>query len=247
MSPTTPLSSEQVRGYLERLRLTEAPQADAAGLAQLHRAHLLSVPFENLDIHLGRPLSLSLDDLYSKIVERRRGGFCYELNGLFAALLETLGFVVYRMSARVNSQVTGVLGHPFDHLCLRVLLAEPWLCDVGFGRGFLRPLHLTNAAWQSDGQDDYRIQAGAPEWTLENRERLLYVFDPTPRRLVEFEPMCSYHQTSPDSPFLRGRLWTIATERGRVTLRGDTYVLEVDGVVSERKATLNDWSRVRGS
>jgi N-hydroxyarylamine O-acetyltransferase len=101
---------------------------------------------------------------------------------------------------------------------------------------------LTNAAWQSDGQDDYRIQAGAPEWTLENRERLLYVFDPTPRQLSEFESMCRYHQTSPDSPFLRGRLWTIATERGRETLHGYTYASEVDGVVNHRVATEADWA-----
>ena len=240
------LSPEQSARYLERLGIAEAPKHDLAGLNRLHHAHLLSVPFENLDIHLGRPLSLDIDELFEKIVMRRHGGFCYELNGLFAELLEALGFVVYRMSARVNSQITGKLGPPFDHLCLRVLLAEPWLCDVGFGRGFLRPLHLVNADWQSDGHDDYRIQAGAPEWSLENRERLLYVFDPKPRQLADFVAMCRYHQYSPESPFLKGRLWTIATERGRETLHGLTWTSEVDGIVTERVATEKDWARLRG-
>src|SRR3569833_2383178 len=94
-----------VDAYLERIGAARSP-----GLAALHRLHQTAVPFENLSIHLGEPVPLTPEDLYDKIVSRRRGGFCYELNGLFALLLENLGHEVTRLAARVAG------GPPFDHL-----------------------------------------------------------------------------------------------------------------------------------
>src|SRR5215468_1867636 len=127
------VNPEQLEAYLTRIGVPQPAAADAAALRWLHRAHLLAVPFENLSIHLGEPISLDPGDLLAKVVGRRRGGFCYELNGAFALLLEALGFGVRRVAARVYGG--GKLGPPFDHLCLAVRPADdgaPWLADVGF-------------------------------------------------------------------------------------------------------------------
>jgi N-hydroxyarylamine O-acetyltransferase len=131
---------EQAAGaYLARIGVPrpaalDAVALDAAMLRTLHRAHLMTVPFENLSIHLSEPISLAAPDLLDKIVTSRRGGFCYELNGAFGLLLEALGARVDRLAARVQGE--GGLGPPFDHLALVVHLADgtgPWLADVGFG------------------------------------------------------------------------------------------------------------------
>ena len=123
--------------YTQRIHYTGSLQPTLEVLRALHKAHMLAVPFENLDIHLGRPLSLEPETLYHKIVEEKRGGFCYELNGLFAFLLKEMGFTVDLLSAQVKSQ--NGFGAPFDHLLLLVHLEEDWLVDVGFGASFLEP------------------------------------------------------------------------------------------------------------
>src|SRR6187397_3354830 len=105
------------QSYLQRINYRGEQTPTAATLRELHRAHLLTVPFENLDIHLGRPIVLEQGALFDKIVRRRRGGFCYELNGLFAALLYKLGFDVTMLSAGV-ARADGSYGPEFDHLTL---------------------------------------------------------------------------------------------------------------------------------
>jgi N-hydroxyarylamine O-acetyltransferase len=129
-------------------------------LRALHGAHLLTVPFENLSIHYGQPIILDEAALYEKIVRRRRGGFCYELNGLFVWLLRRLGFEVTLLSAGV-AQASGAYSPEFDHLALLVRHVEgaDWLADVGFGELFRRPLRLHRDAEQ-DGADGhwYRLR-----------------------------------------------------------------------------------------
>jgi N-hydroxyarylamine O-acetyltransferase len=185
---------------------------------------MYTVPFENLDIHLGRPLSLDTPALFDKIVTRRRGGFCYELNGLFCGLLRELGFRVAMVSAEVAG-ASGGFSPPFDHLALEVDLDEPWLADVGFGNGFRRPLRLNADGPQpQDGSDylitsdhEYRIlsrrDAGG-DWTPQFR------FTLQPHALTDFAERCHFHQTSPESHFTQGRICTLATPEGRVTLSG---------------------------
>src|SRR5258706_4705129 len=124
-----------VRAYLDRIGQRGPTPANETTLRSLHLAHLRTVPFENLDIHLGRDIVLDETRLFDKIVRQKRGGFCYELNGLFAELLGELGFRVTLLSARVVND--GQVGPEFDHLALRVDLDRPWLCDVGFGDSFL--------------------------------------------------------------------------------------------------------------
>ena len=131
-----------VPAYLERIRYKGPTTPDSETLRRLHRAHMLAVPFENLDIGLKREITCDEEAFVSKIVERRRGGFCYEMNGAFAALLWTVGFQVPLLSARVF-RADGSRGPDFDHLTLRVDLDQPWLADVGFGDSFLEPLRLT--------------------------------------------------------------------------------------------------------
>jgi len=145
------MDGQAVTAYLHRIGAERPLVLDAAALSALHRAHLLAVPFENLSIHLAEPISLGEDDLIGKIVTMRRGGFCYELNGAFAALLEALGAQVVRVAARVYGN--GRPGPPFDHLALVVRLADgsgPWLADVGFGSHSTYPLRYDSR----DGQDD---------------------------------------------------------------------------------------------
>ena len=132
--------------YLARIGYAGPRAPTPAVLREVHLAHLRTVPFENLSVRRGEAIVLEESALFEKIVRRRRGGFCYELNGLFAALLEALGFRVARLAGRVAAD-----GIPFDHLALRVDLDEPWLADVGFGDSFLTPLRLSSREPQEGG------------------------------------------------------------------------------------------------
>ena len=143
-----------LEGYLGRLGLDGPPPVDRAGLEQLMRAHLAAVPFDNLDVFAGRPVSVEPEVSVAKIVDRRRGGWCFELNGAFAALLEHLGFPVLRLGAAV------LLGGPttvIDHLCLEVSLDEPYLVDVGFGDSFCVPLRLNQRGPQTGGTAPFEL------------------------------------------------------------------------------------------
>ncbi|HEY3748402.1 MAG TPA: arylamine N-acetyltransferase [Pseudonocardiaceae bacterium] len=210
--------------YLARIGAAPVAEPDVSTLRELCALHVATVPFENLDIHLGNRIVLAEEALVAKIVHRRRGGFCYELNGLFAELLTTLGYRVTRLAASVFED--GILGPPLDHLALRVDLAEPWLVDVGFGRHAVYPLRLSSLDDQPDPEGVFRIQPvgdfgdvdvlhdGEPVYRLENR----------PRPLADFGPMCWYQQTSPDSGFTKRLACSIRQPDGRVTLSGTRLI-----------------------
>ncbi len=225
--------------YLERIGYDGPVEPGRETLRRLHRQHLLRVPFENLDIHLQRPFTLETPALYDKIVERRRGGFCYELNGLFAWLLRELGFDVSLHSARVVGS-DGRPGPEFDHMTLLVRLKQRWLADVGFGESFLDPMRLDSEEPYFDGHTTHRIAArGSSAFAVEQLDAgqewaPQYVFTTRARRIDEFDEMCVYHQTSPDSHFTRKRLCTLATAEGRITLAGLTLIETVGG---ERRET----------
>ena len=142
--------------YLERIGYSGPTRPSLNVLRRLHRRHLLSVPFENLDIRLHRPIVLSEAAFYDKIIKSHRGGFCYELNGSFALLLKRLGFNVSMLSSRVERK-GGRFGPDFDHMTLLVQLKEPWLVDVGFGDSFTEPKRLDISGSQSDCGKDYRF------------------------------------------------------------------------------------------
>ncbi|MFJ8920007.1 arylamine N-acetyltransferase [Streptomyces sp. NPDC102415] len=218
--------------YLERIGAARPSRADAAALRELQVRHLMAVPFENLSIHLGEDIVLEEAKLVDKIVTRRRGGFCYELNGAFAALLRALGFRVTLLQARVFGD-GGRLGIPYDHVALRVGTDDatgPWLADVGFGDHALHPLELEARTEQVDPCGRFRLRE-APQGDLDllrdgSRQ---FRLDLRPRVPADFRAGAWYHRTSPDSHFSRSLICSRRTEDGRVTLRGRTLITTVRG------------------
>jgi N-hydroxyarylamine O-acetyltransferase len=233
---------ETADAYLRRMELQPPVVADAAGLRRLHRAHQLAVPFENLSIHLAEPVSLAEDDLVAKIVRDRRGGFCYELNGLFALLLESLGAQVTRMAARVHGD--GGLGPPFDHLALLVRLPDgsgPWLADVGFGSHSVYPLLADSRAAQDDPAGTFRLaDAGAGDVDVLKDDQPQYRIETRPRSLADFAATCWYQQTSPLSHFTKGTICSRLTDSGRVSIAGRTLIQSSTGSRAEEELEEDD-------
>jgi N-hydroxyarylamine O-acetyltransferase len=235
-----------VDAYLARIGYRGPRDAAAATLRALHRAHMECVPFENLDIHAGRPIVLDEGALFDKIVRRRRGGFCYELNGLFSALLRGLGFPTTRLSAGVLD-AEGEFGPDFDHMILLVELEERWLADVGFGDSFCEPLRLDVRDHQVRDGRVYRVTHNGRQGTmLTHGRRTLpkgYRFDFDAHVLGDYEGMCRYHQSSPESPFTQKRVCSRATPTGRVTLSGLRLIVTEHGRRVERELTEREWER----
>ena len=211
-----------IKAYLERINYRGPLAPTAETLRELQVAHLLTVPFENLSIHAGQPIVLEDEALFAKIVDGRRGGFCYEANGLFAALLRALGFNVSMLSAGVANREGG-FGPDFDHMTLLVTLEERWLVDVGFGDSFREPLLLDERGEQVQGRRAYRILPDDTRLVLMQRDdgdewKAQYRFTLRPYEYPDYAEMCRYHQTSPQSHFTRARVCSLATPGGRVTL-----------------------------
>ena len=220
------MDEDVVAAYLARIAVTPPVMAGAASFRALHRAHQVAVPFENLSIHIPEPISLDEAGLVDKIVRRRRGGFCYELNGAFALLLQALGAQVTRMAARVYGD--GQIGPPFDHLALAVRLPDgsgPWLADVGFGAHSDFPLLLNSRSGQDDPARRFRLadtehgdvdvlKDGKPQYRMELRER----------SLADFLPTCWWQQTSPSSHFTRATICSRLTDQGRISISGRTLI-----------------------
>src|SRR5579864_7192220 len=234
-----------VQAYLDRIGYSGPTTPTLETLRATHRAHLLTVPFENLDIGLGRKIVIDEDAFVGKVVQLRRGGFCYELNGAFSALLRALGFQVKLLSAGV-ARDDGGRGPEFDHLALGVDLDEPWLADVGFGDSFLDTLRLRVDLEQSDPAGRFQlVQAGDRielKRVFDGNWKRQYSFTLQPRRLNDFAAMCDYHQTSPDSHFTQNKICTLPTLEGRVTLSGMRLIETTDGRKTERTLTSqNEW------
>jgi N-hydroxyarylamine O-acetyltransferase len=229
----------EIDAYLRRIGYRGSRDPTVKTLRQLHKAHLLAVPFENLDIPLGHPIILSLPSFYDKIVGHQRGGFCYELNGLFGWLLEQLGFSVVMLSARVFDGTQP--GPEFDHLVLLIEMEERLIADVGFGDSFLEPLRLDAGEEHVQHGSSYRLKGSDSERILQRRRdskwELRYVFSLTPRRLPEFSAMCKHQQTSPESPFVRKAVCSLATPDGRITLSNSRLILTVEQRREEREVT----------
>jgi N-hydroxyarylamine O-acetyltransferase len=208
--------------YLKRISYDGPVAPTPQTLRALQLAHLLAVPFENLSIHSNEPVVLNEDALFAKIVNDRRGGFCYECNGLFAGLLRGLGFDVKMLAAGVG-RPDGTFGPRFDHMTLMVTLDDRWLVDVGFGDSFLEPLLLDSRSEQVQGTRAFRIEADNDHLILARRKddgnwQPQYRFDLESHEFPAYEEMCRYHQTSPDSHFTKGVICSRATSDGRITL-----------------------------
>lgn len=259
MSTRATPSTLDPRDYLDRIHFStgedlEALEPSLGLLRALHEAHLLAVPFENLSIHYGQPIVLQEAALYDKIVRRHRGGFCYELNGMFAWLLRRLGFEVCLLSAGV-ARADGTFNPDFDHLTLLVhgLEGADWLADVGFGDSFRRPLR-----WQAEAEQDgadghlYRLRQGqddahhdAPDgqtppayWVVQQYRdaqwESQYRFTLQPHALADFVERCEYQQTSPESHFTQQRICSLALPQGRISLSDLRLITTVQGEREER-------------
>jgi N-hydroxyarylamine O-acetyltransferase len=210
----TPARRDQ---YLRRLGWDAPIAPDLATLRALHRRHLLTMPIE-----------LDPERILAKLLDRRRGGFCFELNGSFASLLRTLGFTVHLMEARVYEPNGDAL--PFGHLALRVELDAPYLADVGFGRSFDEPVRLDSRDEQEDTGGAFRlVDARDSELDLCLDGEPTYQLALPPRSYQDFAGACRWHQTSPDSIFTQGTVCTRRTSRGRDTLAGTTFLQTIDG------------------
>ena len=215
-----------IQAYFDRIGFSGSRQPTLGTLQKLMSAHLRRIPFENLSIHIGERIRLDEDWLFEKIVHRNRGGFCYELNGLFGGLLNSLGYDVSMLSARVKSSNSpdGTFGPEFDHMILKVELDEPWLVDVGFGRAFTSPLHLRVDEIQQQGPEEFKLTRDGEMYTYWRLDRdwiAEYQFTLNPHAMESFSKMCHYHQTSSQSPFTRNWMATRLSRRGRETLHQD--------------------------
>ena len=220
-----------IQTYLDRIDFHDNIVLNKDVLYKLQKKHLLNVAFENLDIHYGKKINLSLTDIYQKVVTEKRGGFCYELNGLFHRLLKQIGFNVKLISARVHTK-DAEYSPEYDHLAIIVNLEnKEFLVDVGFGKFSLKPLKLEMNQIISDSfgkfqfdkynTDYYRINE-----IKDNNLFPQYIFKNEERKLSEFTKRCKFHQTSVNSHFTKKKLISIAKNDGRITLNNSQLRLE---------------------
>lgn len=233
-----------IQTCLGRIGYDKPVKSNIETLHGVHLAHMLTIPFENLDIHLGHPIQLNEQALWDKMIVRKRGGFCYELNGLFAWLLKGIGFDVIYLNGRVYNDEGTSYGREFDHLTLMVKIpGEPStrLADVGFGDSFVKPLKLEFDIEQAQGLRAFHLEEVDDGINLWRRDfdgvwRRQYLFDLKPRNFPsDYEESCHYHQTSPKSSFTRARVISRATLEGRVTLDDQNLTITTNGQRKKRR------------
>jgi N-hydroxyarylamine O-acetyltransferase len=208
--------------YLERIGHRGKLRADLGTLVELHRRHLLSIPYENLDVLLGRPVGLDVEPIYRKLVLDRRGGWCYEMNGLFAWALERVGFNITRLAAGVGRASRGDAATG-NHLALCVHLDEPYLADVGFGDGLIEPVPIRPGPIDQRGFGFALEPLGDGWWRVHNHEwgaAPSFDFALAPGERSLFEKQCAHLQTSPESNFRQVAVVQRHVEEGLVVLRG---------------------------
>jgi N-hydroxyarylamine O-acetyltransferase len=214
-----------VDAYLERIGYEGSRRPTAETLAALQRAHMLTVPFENLEIARGGKLVLDREHNFDKVVRRRRGGWCFELNGLFAGLLEELGFTVAMLGSSVIDE-DGQESEDLVHLLLLVDLEEPLITDVGFGESSIEPIPPDTGCEITNG--GLRVR-----------------YSLRPRTIDAFAGQCERLQTSPDSPFVQKRMCSMALPDGRLTLSDLRLIETRNGVRTERVLSGEDeWRQV---
>lgn len=242
------LTPAEVQEYLARIHYSGPIEPTIDALSELHRCHMLSVPFENLSVFGKEEIFLSKDWLFDKIIRRHRGGFCFELNTLFSFLLNSFGFKHEKHAGMVFNRKTGRPGPPFDHMVLTVDIRDcTWLSDVAFGDFYMTPLRFSGSADPQKQQSGvYRIRRDGDDYFVEEKIKIIvdnsgreeaaketstaaewaprYQFDLIPRTTEAFNGMLLYHQTNPEATFTHGRICTMARPWGRVTLAGSKLV-----------------------
>ncbi|WP_133162324.1 arylamine N-acetyltransferase family protein [Hyphococcus luteus] len=216
-----------ISAYFDRIGYRGAPRVDLATLKAVHRAHVLAIPFENLDVQFGVPVSRSAGAVFDKLVTRRRGGWCYEMNGLLGWALEEIGFKVARLAAAVDRENRGdsAVG---NHLALMVTLDEPWLADAGFGKGLIEPVPLKQGPFDNGFLPCRldRIEGGWWRYRSDPQsEASSFDLHPDMREDALLENRCAWLQSNEASPFVQNAVvqrWREGEHlclRGRVLLR----------------------------
>lgn len=199
-------------------------------LKALQKQFLLHVPFENLDIHMGIPLNYSYENVFKKIVEKNRGGVCYENNSLFYEILKNIGFQVNFICGEMFAGLP--LKNDLDHMHMALIVRieeELYLVDVGNGKSFGDPLPIINKAFSQGEDAEYIVDdfndIKALYFKNSNGELTpRYVFDLFPKERKDFEQACIFIETSPESVFLKNTLASLYQEDGRVTLSGLNFI-----------------------
>lgn len=208
--------------YLKRINVDRIEQLNLDFLARLQTSHMVNVPFENLDVMNQIPITLEINSLFSKIVTQERGGFCFELNGAMNELLLNLGFEVKMTEAAVYDAVRQEFGDIRNHMTLIVNLDQLYLVDVGFGDGPRNPLPLSGGP-VSDPSGTYQIRQQDSEFYILEKHidtELIpfYKFNLNDLKLEDYQENCDWIQSSTESNFTQGKIWTIALPEGRITL-----------------------------
>lgn len=223
----------ELTGYLQRIGFEGTPRVDLQTLRGLHRAHLQAIPYENLDVQLGRAVVRDPEVIYDKLVTRRRGGWCYEMCGLHAWALEQIGFDVTPLAGGVE-RVTRGESAVGNHLVLLVRLDREYLCDVGFGDGLLEPIELVPGPVRQSFLAFSLEELGDGWWRFHNHpEGGASSFDFRLERADEslLDERCHWLQSSPDSGFVQNAVCQRHVPDGLVILRGKVLKrVTADGV-----------------
>lgn len=228
-----------LQAYLARIGFTGDALADFATLKEMMRCQLLTVPFENIDVQHRKAVSLDPEEIFMKIVDRKRGGYCYEVNGVFAMALGVLG-ISYRFAAA--RPMTYPVKRPKTHMAIVAdIRGEKWLCDLGFGSyGIREPINLE---WLDreivQGPSTYRLTIHAEsEYLLqllsEGSWMNLYEFNLSAQDWVDFEPANYLNSTHPESIFVRSLMVVLQTPTGKKVLHGDRFRVVEEGRMEER-------------
>lgn len=234
--------------YFDRICYAGAPKPDLTCVTEIMRCHLRTVPFENLDVQAGKGVSLVPEDIVEKIVDRRRGGYCYEVNGIFAMLLTALGVSWRFVGCR---PMTYPARRPRTHMAILATFdGEEWLCDVGFGSyGIRAPMRLNDSG--EVGQDFDTFQLFRPndrEYQLRARVNDAwadqYCFDLSPHEWVDFLPANWLNSTHPDTIFMKHLIVMRQTPEGREILFGDQLKRVSRHLTEVRQVAGNELSSV---
>lgn len=243
-----------VNAYLKRLNIEKRLAPDLPFLSHLQKQHMLRIPFENLDIIQGKTIQLDFKAFFNKLIVNKRGGFCYELNGLFYRLLQELVFETFMLSGQV-ARSEDEYGPEFDHMLLLVRFDKEYIVDVGFGDSVRSPLEISGkevvdvSGTYRIKQDPFKHNGYFFQKLIEGKWISEFKFTTIPRQLRDFENMCHYQQTSPDSYFTHKPMITLATHDGRITLSGENLTITERGTKRKLKIaspqdlekTLNDF------
>ncbi|WP_078592630.1 arylamine N-acetyltransferase family protein [Evansella clarkii] len=233
--------------YMARFDATGLEEISLASLTELQQLHMYNIPFENLDVMYRSPIYLDLSKFYKKLVENHRGGFCYELNGLFTWLLKKLGYNARMVAGTVNTPDRGWVKKD-SHVAIIVELDQPYLVDVGFGDSFRQPLTLDGKEYR-DISGTYKIKLQSDHYfdlirKEESANLTLYRFSDLERELSFFYRGCVFHQVSPDSNLTKRDMATIATKDGRITLTGSVLTITGNGEKNKKEVSDGEKSAV---